>query len=49
LPREVYQQPVKGKGIPAIKRDTFDGYQKTGRTTWNGLIKMPSMIILITK
>jgi hypothetical protein len=49
LPREGYQRPVKGKGIPATKREPFDGYQKTGQTTWNGLIKMPSIFILITK
>jgi hypothetical protein len=37
------------EGIPEIKANTPDGYQITGRTTWNGLTKMPSLFILITK
>jgi hypothetical protein len=37
------------EGIPEIKANTLDGYQITGRKTWSGLTKIPSLFILITK
>jgi hypothetical protein len=49
LPREDYQRPLKGKGIPEIKCNTPDAFQKTGLKTCNGLIKMPLIFTLITK